>query len=49
MDKVDFLYSEVQAPNGIKLIMFRDSSVTFSAKIRKKGAFLSNKPFNASQ
>ena len=32
--------------------MFRDSRVTFSAKIRKKkkiGAFLSNKPFNASQ
>ena len=35
MEKADFLYFEVEASNGIILIMFRDSSVTFSAKIRK--------------
>ena len=29
-------YFEVEAPNGIDLIMLRDSSLTFSAKIRKK-------------
>ena len=36
MEKADFLYFEIEAPNGINLIMFRDSSVTFSAKIRTK-------------
>ena len=36
MGKADFLYFEVEAPNGINLIMFRNSSLTFSAKIRKK-------------
>ena len=36
IEKADFLYFEVEAPNWINLIMFRDSSVTFSAKIRKK-------------
>ena len=36
MEKADFSYFEVEAPNGIILIMFRDSSMTFSAKIRKK-------------
>ena len=36
MEKADFLYFEVEAPNGINLITFRHSSVTFSAKIRKK-------------
>ena len=30
------LYFEVDAPNGINLFMFRNSSVTFSANIRKK-------------
>ena len=33
MEKADFLYFEVEAPNGINLIMFRDSSVTFAEKI----------------
>ena len=47
MEKADFLYFKVEAPSGINLVMFRDSSMTFSAKIRKKikVAFLSNKPF----
>ena len=36
MEKADFLYFEVEAPNGINLIMFRDSNVTFSAKNQKK-------------
>ena len=36
MEKVDFLCFEVEAPNGINLIMFRDSSMTFSAKNQKK-------------
>ena len=36
MDKADILYFQIQAPNGIILIMFRDSSVTFSAKIKRK-------------
>ena len=36
MEKADFLYFEVEAPNMINLIMFWDRSVTFSAKIRKK-------------
>ena len=36
MEKADFLYFEVEAPNGINLIMFLDNSLTFSAKIRKK-------------
>ena len=36
MWKADFLYFEVKAPKGINLIMFGDSSVIFSAKIRKK-------------
>ena len=35
LDKADFLYFEVKAPNGINLIMLRDSSVTFSAKNQK--------------
>ena len=50
MEKVNFLYF-VETPNGISLIMFRDISVNFSAKIRKKkkGAFLSNIHFNASK
>ena len=30
------LYFEFEAPNGINLIMFRDNSTAFSAKIRKK-------------
>ena len=34
--KAYFLYFEVEAPKGINLVMFRDSNVTFSAKIRKK-------------
>ena len=40
---MDLFYFEFEAPNGINLIMFRDSSVTFSANIRKKkikGCFL---------
>ena len=47
MGKADFLYFEVEAAKGINLIMFRNSSLTFSAKIRKKklGAFFNNKPF----
>ena len=50
MEKANFLYFEVEAPNGINFIIFRDSSVTFSAKIRKnEGAFFINKPFNASK
>ena len=56
MEKADFLYFEFKTPNGISLIMFRDCSVTFSAKIKKnkknkkkKGEFLSNNPFNASK
>ena len=54
MEKADFLYFEVEAPNGINLIMFWDISVIFSAKIRKnkrkdKNKVLSNKPFNASK
>ena len=36
MEKAEFLYFEVEAPNGINLILFRNSSLTFSAKIRKK-------------
>ena len=36
MEKADCLYFEIEDPNVINLIMFRDSSVTFSAKIRKK-------------
>ena len=36
MEKADFLYFEVEDSNGINLIMFRDISVTFSAKNRKK-------------
>ena len=36
MEKADFLYFEVEATNGINLIMFRDSSVTFSAKTKQK-------------
>ena len=36
MEKADFLYFEVEAPNGIDLIMFRDSSVTLSDKKRKQ-------------
>ena len=36
MEKADFLYFEAEAPDRINLIMFRDSSVTFSAKIRKQ-------------
>ena len=40
----------LRPPNGINLIMFRDSNVTFSAKIRKKlKNFLRNKPFNPSK
>ena len=35
MEKAVFSYLEVESPNGINLIMFRDSSVTF-AKISKK-------------
>ena len=38
MEKPDFLYFEFEAPNRISLIVFRDSSVKFSAKIRKKGS-----------
>ena len=34
MEKPDFSYFEVEDPNGINLIMSRDSTVTFSAKIR---------------
>ena len=50
MEKADFLYFEVEAPKGIILIMFTDRSITISAKIRKNlGAYLSNKPFNASK
>ena len=30
MEKKEFLYLDVKAPKGINLIMFRDSSVTFS-------------------
>ena len=36
MGKVDFLYFEVEAPKGIHLIMFRNSSLKFSAKNQKK-------------
>ena len=36
MEKADFLYFEVEAPNEIHLIMFRDSSLTFPAKNQKK-------------
>ena len=36
MEKANFLYFEVEAPNGINLIMFLESSVTFSAKIKTK-------------
>ena len=47
MEKADF-YFEVEEPKGINLIMFRDSYVTFSAKVReKKDAFLKNNPFDA--
>ena len=52
MGKADFLYFEVEPPPPmeINLIKFRDSSVTFSAKIRKNQCvFLGNKPFNASK
>ena len=45
MEKADSSYFEVEAPNGISLIMLWESSVTFSAKIRKS-AFLSNKSLN---
>ena len=46
--RTTLLYSEVEAPKAVNLIMFRNSSLTFSAKIRKnQGAFLSNKPFYA--
>ena len=31
MEKADFLNYEFEAPNGISLIMFQDSSVKFSA------------------
>ena len=34
MKKADFLYVEFEAPSEISLIMFKDSSVNFSAKIR---------------
>ena len=34
--KRNFYKLLLRPPNGINLIMFRDSSVTFSAKIRKK-------------
>ena len=33
IQKADFLYFEVEAPYGINIIVFRDSSVTCSAKI----------------
>ena len=33
MEKADFLYFEVEDPNEINLITFRDSSVIVSAKI----------------
>ena len=36
MEKADLLHYEVETPDGINLIMFRDGSVTYSAKIRKK-------------
>ena len=31
MEKTDFLYFDVEAPNGIDLIMFRDSFLTCPA------------------
>ena len=34
MEKADFLYFELEAPNEISLIMFWDNGVEFSAKIR---------------
>ena len=34
MEKADFLYFEVEDPKGTDLIMFRESSMTFSAKMR---------------
>ena len=33
--KADFLYFEVEDPNGIDLIMLWDSSMIFSAKVTK--------------
>ena len=40
MEKADSLYLEVEPPpHGINLIIFRDSSVTFSAKITKNKVF----------
>ena len=36
MEKADFLYFEVEGPNGINLIMFGDSSLTFFCKNQKK-------------
>ena len=36
IEKADFLYFEVKAPNEANLMTFRESSVTFSAKIKKK-------------
>ena len=36
MEKADFLYFELEAPNGINLIMFRDSNVTFFCKKSEK-------------
>ena len=35
MEKADFLYCEFEAPNGFSIIMFQDSSVKVSPKIRK--------------
>ena len=34
MENANFLYFEVEAPKGINLIMFRESSMTFSANMR---------------
>ena len=50
MGKADFLYFEVEAPKGINLIMFWNEAWHFLQKSEKNhGAFLSNKPFYASQ
>ena len=49
MEKADYLYFKGEAPNGTNLIMFRDSSVTLSAKFRKKCALFSNQRFNDSK
>ena len=35
MEKADFLYFDIEAANETNLIMFWDSSVTFSAKITR--------------